>query len=338
MKKGETAMRRILWAMLLLLVYLLGTGVAGSAVVNGGFEEGSFNGWGKSLDNIGFPQQEPDHNIKTGFGGVAPAEGTYFAWLWAHNGADYTYIFQAVYLKKGDVVSGMAAYGEPDGFKGNARAEIHGPNAYNPDDTTLIACAWQTEEPTGWSNFRWQATSAGTYTLVLSVQRTAGSDLLGGEDIYSVFAVFDEVRISAAPTCFGDFDRDGDVDGSDLAVFAADFGRTTCQSEILGIWIGDEVNDQPDSWGFVFSEDSLDIVGPLEWYRGTFLLNKAVEPNQIDFSISQASNPANEGKVTLGIFHIEDDTLSVAFYPPGDTSRPTSFIPDGTSRVFILSR
>ena len=29
-------------------------------------------------------------------------------------------------------------------------------------------------------------------------------------------------------TCEGDFDNEGDVDGSDLAVFAADFGRTDC--------------------------------------------------------------------------------------------------------------
>ena len=28
--------------------------------------------------------------------------------------------------------------------------------------------------------------------------------------------------------CKGDFERDGDVDGSDLAVFAADLGRTDC--------------------------------------------------------------------------------------------------------------
>ena len=28
--------------------------------------------------------------------------------------------------------------------------------------------------------------------------------------------------------CEGDFDGDGDVDGSDLAVFAADFGKTDC--------------------------------------------------------------------------------------------------------------
>jgi len=33
--------------------------------------------------------------------------------------------------------------------------------------------------------------------------------------------------------CGGDFDRNGDVDGSDLAVFAADFGRTNCcESEL----------------------------------------------------------------------------------------------------------
>ncbi len=33
---------------------------------------------------------------------------------------------------------------------------------------------------------------------------------------------------TAPPECEGDFDGDGDVDGSDLAVFAADFGRTDC--------------------------------------------------------------------------------------------------------------
>ena len=36
----------------------------------------------------------------------------------------------------------------------------------------------------------------------------------------------------AADACEGDFDSDGDVDGSDLAVFAADFGRTDCPSSV----------------------------------------------------------------------------------------------------------
>lgn len=37
-----------------------------------------------------------------------------------------------------------------------------------------------------------------------------------------------EVCCAEVPECEGDFDLDGDVDGSDLAVFAADFGRTDC--------------------------------------------------------------------------------------------------------------
>ena len=33
-----------------------------------------------------------------------------------------------------------------------------------------------------------------------------------------------------APACLADFDNDGDVDGTDSAIFAADFGRTNCSS------------------------------------------------------------------------------------------------------------
>ena len=43
----------------------------------------------------------------------------------------------------------------------------------------------------------------------------------------SIFAA-DFGRTDCAGDCEGDFDGDGDVDGSDLAVFAADFGRTDC--------------------------------------------------------------------------------------------------------------
>ena len=39
-----------------------------------------------------------------------------------------------------------------------------------------------------------------------------------------------EVCCAEVPECKGDFDLDGDVDGSDLAVFAADFGRTDCDT------------------------------------------------------------------------------------------------------------
>lgn len=38
----------------------------------------------------------------------------------------------------------------------------------------------------------------------------------------------DPITISSAACCRSDIDGDGDVDGSDLAIFAADFGRTDC--------------------------------------------------------------------------------------------------------------
>jgi hypothetical protein len=47
-----------------------------------------------------------------------------------------------------------------------------------------------------------------------------------GSDL-SVFAT-DFGRTNCSDDCEGDFDNDNDVDGSDLAVFAADFGRTDC--------------------------------------------------------------------------------------------------------------
>ncbi len=45
----------------------------------------------------------------------------------------------------------------------------------------------------------------------------------------SVFATdFGRTNCDTGPGCEGDFDNDNDVDGSDFAVFAADFGRTDC--------------------------------------------------------------------------------------------------------------
>jgi hypothetical protein len=43
--------------------------------------------------------------------------------------------------------------------------------------------------------------------------------------------------------CEGDFEPDGDVDGSDLAVFAADFGRTNCDTEPICAGNFDNDND-----------------------------------------------------------------------------------------------
>ena len=49
-----------------------------------------------------------------------------------------------------------------------------------------------------------------------------------GSDLAVFAANFGRTDCASGPDCEGDFDGDNDVDGSDLAVFAADFGRTDC--------------------------------------------------------------------------------------------------------------
>ena len=66
--------------------------------------------------------------------------------------------------------------------------------------------------------------SRGTNPLLADTDGDQVSDydeIQGGSD------PLDENSVPLLP-CEGDFDIDGDVDGSDLAVFAADFGRTDC--------------------------------------------------------------------------------------------------------------
>lgn len=55
-----------------------------------------------------------------------------------------------------------------------------------------------------------------------------GDSDVDGSDLAVFAADFGRTDCDQGQECEGDFDGDGDVDGSDLAVFAADFGRTNC--------------------------------------------------------------------------------------------------------------
>lgn len=55
-----------------------------------------------------------------------------------------------------------------------------------------------------------------------------GDGDVDGSDLATFAADFGRTDCTTGAECEGDFDHDNDVDGSDLAVFAADFGRTDC--------------------------------------------------------------------------------------------------------------
>ncbi len=75
------------------------------------------------------------------------------------------------------------------------------------------------------------STATGTYlTTKYAYAKCEGDFDTDGDVDGSDLAVFaaDFGRTDCVDDCEGDFDSDGDVDGSDLAIFAADFGRTDC--------------------------------------------------------------------------------------------------------------
>ena len=55
-----------------------------------------------------------------------------------------------------------------------------------------------------------------------------GDGDVDGSDLAVLSADFGRTDCGVPTTCPADFNNDGDVDGSDLAIFAADFGRTDC--------------------------------------------------------------------------------------------------------------
>lgn len=61
------------------------------------------------------------------------------------------------------------------------------------------------------------------------------------------------IEAELADVCEGDFDEDGDVDGTDLADFSADFGRTDCSGDCAGDFDDDGDVDGTDL--AVFSAD-----------------------------------------------------------------------------------
>ena len=95
----------------------------------------------------------------------------------------------------------------------------------------------------------------GAYSDLFKVDTASGSTAFVGS-LPGSFYILGAVKFIGSEQnndCKGDFDDDGDVDGSDLAVFAADFGRTDCDSDCEGDF--DDDNDVDGSDLAVFAAD-----------------------------------------------------------------------------------
>ena len=108
-------------------------------------------------------------------------------------------------------------------------------------------------------------------------------------------------------------------------------------TELEGNWNGYVVN-LSSGWTLIMSGSVCSVTdGNDEWYMGTVSINTQTNPKQIDVVITASAYSPYIGTTALGIYKIENNTLTFAAYEPGTTSRPTSFN-DSYARVFILTK
>jgi len=95
-----------------------------------------------------------------------------------------------------------------------------------------------------------------------------------------------------------------------------------------------------EGWSLVIEKDTLTMMeGPNPVYRGTFKIDPSKKPRAIDLTITKGV-PAANGKVQLGVYEIDKDTLKWCTAFPDDKARPKEFSTkkDGKSEMWTFKR
>lgn len=108
--------------------------------------------------------------------------------------------------------------------------------------------------------------------------------------------------------------------------------------ELEGTWFGYADGKSPADWTLTIKGDQYDLIREDSniWYRGQIKLNSNCLLKKIDFEITDASNQTYNGKTTLGIYKIEEDTLTIVAGNPGEQLRPLSFDEIEKTVVYIF--
>lgn len=74
-----------------------------------------------------------------------------------------------------------------------------------------------------------------------------------------------------------------------------------------------------------------------EWYKGTYSIDSTTVPKQITVTIEDCPFEEFKGQVSLGIYILDGDRLSISACRPGDPTQPTGF-DDPRSRSLEITR
>jgi len=118
------------------------------------------------------------------------------------------------------------------------------------------------------------------------------------------------------------------------------FGACSNCPELEGTWVGFTDGKSPADWSLTIKGDQYALIREDSnlWYRGQIKLNSNCVLKKIDFEITDASNRAYNGKTTLGIYRIEEGTLTIVAGNPGGQLRPLSFDEIEKTVVYIFVR
>ena len=74
-----------------------------------------------------------------------------------------------------------------------------------------------------------------------------------------------------------------------------------------------------------------------EWYKGTYSTDDTTVPKQITMTIEDCPFEEFKGQVSLGIYVLDGDSLSITACRPGDPTPPTGF-DDPRSKSLEITR
>ena len=112
------------------------------------------------------------------------------------------------------------------------------------------------------------------------------------------------------------------------------------QTELEGSWIGCEIRKPLLDWSFTVQDNHFSLIREDfdMWFEGCFRLNSNCVLKKIDLQIIDTHAPSQKGKMILGIYEMDSDTLTIVLDLPGKQKRPLSLDEPSGAVVFNFVR